>query len=142
MRDDRNADRGPAMAEMSPGTALRQLKQAHAGLKKARQLMKQARDNPRIVPAVLGAGWESLAGAPADGRDSPGRGRRGGDDPAALGPAVRDLPPGPPPPAAAKARASRTMTRTRPGRRQRHRLKAEFWHRFPAPRSLSPPEFS
>jgi hypothetical protein len=51
------------MAEMSPGTALRQLKQAHAGLKKARQLMKQARDNPRIGPTVLGAGWESLQAA-------------------------------------------------------------------------------
>src|SRR4051794_7188834 len=48
------------MAEMSPGTALRQLRQAHAGLKKARQLMKQARENPRIAPAVLDAGWESL----------------------------------------------------------------------------------
>jgi hypothetical protein len=51
------------MAEMSPGTALRQLKQAHAGLKKARQLMKQARENPRIAPKVLGAGWESLQAA-------------------------------------------------------------------------------
>ena len=48
------------MAEMSPGTALRQLKQAHAGLKKARQLMKQARENPRIGPSVLDACWESL----------------------------------------------------------------------------------
>jgi hypothetical protein len=48
------------MAEMSPGTALRQLRQAHAGLKKARQLMKQARENPRIPPAVFDAGWESL----------------------------------------------------------------------------------
>jgi hypothetical protein len=48
------------MAEMSSGTALRQLQQARAGLKKARQLLKQARDNPRMAPTVLDAGWESL----------------------------------------------------------------------------------
>ena len=36
------------MSEMSPGAALRQLRQAHAGLKKARQLMKEARENPRL----------------------------------------------------------------------------------------------
>src|SRR4051794_28146288 len=51
------------MSEMSPGTALRQLKQAHAGLKKARQLMKQARENPGISPKVLAAGWGSLQAA-------------------------------------------------------------------------------
>ena len=34
------------MAEMSSGAALRQLRTAHAGLKKSRQLMKQARENP------------------------------------------------------------------------------------------------
>ena len=51
------------MAEMSPGAALRQLRQAHATLKKARQLMKQARENPRLVPAVLDTGWESLVQA-------------------------------------------------------------------------------
>ena len=48
------------MAEMSSGAALRQLRQAHAGLKKARQLMKQARANPRSVPLVLDTGWDSL----------------------------------------------------------------------------------
>jgi hypothetical protein len=48
------------MAEMSSGAALRQLRVAHAGLKKARQLMKQARENRSLVPAVLDAGWESL----------------------------------------------------------------------------------
>jgi len=45
---------------MSSGAALRQLRAAHAGLKKARQLMKQARENRSLVPAVLDAGWESL----------------------------------------------------------------------------------
>jgi hypothetical protein len=48
------------MAEMSSGAALRQLRAAHAGLKKARQLMKQARENPALVPAVVDTGWESL----------------------------------------------------------------------------------
>ena len=51
------------MAEMSSGAALRQLRAAHAGLKKARQLMKQARENRSVVPAVLDAGWESLSQA-------------------------------------------------------------------------------
>jgi len=51
------------MAEMSSGAALRQLRAAHAGLKKARQVMKQARENRALVPAVLDAGWESLTAA-------------------------------------------------------------------------------
>ncbi len=51
------------MAEMSSGAALRQLQAAHAGLKKARQLLKQARENRALVPAVLDAGWESLSQA-------------------------------------------------------------------------------
>jgi hypothetical protein len=51
------------MAEMRPGTALRQLRVAHAGLKKARQLMKQARENRSLDPAVLHAGWESVVQA-------------------------------------------------------------------------------
>lgn len=51
------------MPEMTPGTALRQLRQAHAGLKKARQLLRQVRENPRIAPKVFDAGWESLAQA-------------------------------------------------------------------------------
>src|SRR4051812_37324364 len=49
------------MAEISPGTALRQLQQAHAGLKKARQALRMARGNPQAAPQVLSAGWESLA---------------------------------------------------------------------------------
>jgi hypothetical protein len=51
------------MKEMSPGTALRQLQQAQAGLKKVRQLLKQARAEGQARPAVLRAGWESLAQA-------------------------------------------------------------------------------
>jgi hypothetical protein len=51
------------MAEMSPGTALRQLRMAHWGLKKARQLMKQARETRSLDPAVLHAGWDSLVEA-------------------------------------------------------------------------------
>jgi hypothetical protein len=51
------------MKEMSPGTALRQLQQAQAGLKKARQLLKQVRGEGQVRPAVLKAGWDSLAQA-------------------------------------------------------------------------------
>src|SRR5262245_16141672 len=46
---------------MSPGTALRQLQRAQGGLKKARQLMKPARDHDRAMPAGFAAGWESLS---------------------------------------------------------------------------------
>jgi hypothetical protein len=48
------------MSEISPGTALRQLQQAHAGLKKARQALRLARGNPQAAPEVLNVGWESL----------------------------------------------------------------------------------
>jgi hypothetical protein len=48
------------MAEMSPGTALRELQKAQAGMKKARELLKQARANPRVADTIFGAGWESL----------------------------------------------------------------------------------
>ena len=51
------------MAEMSSARHCGSFEQAHAGLKKARQLMKQARENPRAVPAVLDTGWESLVQA-------------------------------------------------------------------------------
>ena len=51
------------MKEMSPGTALRQLQQAQAGLKKSRQLLKQTRSEGPSRPAVLRAGWESLVQA-------------------------------------------------------------------------------
>lgn len=49
------------MSEMSSGTALRQLHQAQAGLKKARQAIRMARGNPDRAPSVLKVGWESLA---------------------------------------------------------------------------------
>ncbi len=48
---------------MSSGTALRQLQQAHAGLKKARQVMKLARGRADDNHSVIKAGWESLARA-------------------------------------------------------------------------------
>ncbi len=51
------------MKEMTSGAALRQLQQAQAGLKKARQLMKQARGQSPASPSVLKAGWESLVQA-------------------------------------------------------------------------------
>ena len=51
------------MAEMSPGTALRELQRAQAGMKKTRELLKQARENPRVVDTIFGAGWESLSQA-------------------------------------------------------------------------------
>jgi hypothetical protein len=51
------------MSEMSPGAAQRDLQQAQAGLRKARALLKQARENPRLLPKVFDAGWESLARA-------------------------------------------------------------------------------
>ena len=49
------------MQEMSPGTALRQLQQAQAGLKKARQLLEAGQGRGgRPMTAVFEAGWESL----------------------------------------------------------------------------------
>jgi hypothetical protein len=51
------------MQGMSPGAALRQIQQAHAGLKKARQLLKMGKDNPGAAPKVFEAGWESLTQA-------------------------------------------------------------------------------
>ena len=51
------------MKEMSPGTALRQLQQAQAGLKKARQLLKQTRGGGPPNRPCCEAGWESLAQA-------------------------------------------------------------------------------
>jgi hypothetical protein len=52
------------MVEMSSGTALRQLQQAQAGMKKARQTLRQARAvaaTPEVAQRVLQVGWESLA---------------------------------------------------------------------------------
>jgi hypothetical protein len=51
------------MPGMSPGAALRQIQQAHAGLKESRQLLKMGKDNPGAAPKVFEAGWESLTQA-------------------------------------------------------------------------------
>ncbi len=51
------------MPPMSPGAALRQLQQAQAGLKKARQLLRLAKADPDAANGVLKAGWERLAQA-------------------------------------------------------------------------------
>lgn len=51
------------MAEMTPGTALRQLKQAHANLKKARQALRMARQDPAFGPRAMEAGWDALVQA-------------------------------------------------------------------------------
>ena len=51
------------MPEMSPGTALRQIQQAQAGLKKARQILRLSKGDPNATRHVLKAGWESLANA-------------------------------------------------------------------------------
>jgi len=48
------------MTEMSPGTALRQLQQAQAGMKKARQALRLAKGDPEALRRVLGLGWASL----------------------------------------------------------------------------------
>jgi hypothetical protein len=52
------------MAEMSPGQVLRQLQQAQAGLRKAREALRIARsDGPGSAAQELAltVGWESLA---------------------------------------------------------------------------------
>jgi len=52
------------MAESSPGAVLRQLQQAQAGMKKARQALAQARAGeigPGARHDLLRIGWESLA---------------------------------------------------------------------------------
>jgi hypothetical protein len=51
------------MPEMTSGAALRQLQQAQAGMKKARQALRQAAGNPSAAPQVLKLGWESLVKA-------------------------------------------------------------------------------
>src|SRR5262249_17275818 len=53
----------PNMAEMSPATALRNLQQAQAGMKRARHALQLAREDPDFAPKALRAGWESLAHA-------------------------------------------------------------------------------
>jgi hypothetical protein len=51
------------MAEMSPGAALRELQHAHAGLKKARELLKHGTDGSVGSSRVWAAGWSSLRAA-------------------------------------------------------------------------------
>jgi hypothetical protein len=55
------------MSEMSAGAALRQIQQAYAGLRKARQVIRSARASGRAGPddlhKTLRVGWESLARA-------------------------------------------------------------------------------
>ena len=51
------------MSEMSPGTALRNIQQAHAGLKKARGVLRVAKGDPHASRRVLEAGWAALAQA-------------------------------------------------------------------------------
>lgn len=51
------------MPEMSPGTALRQLQQAQAAMKKARKALlatREAGDRPEFRQQALKVGWESL----------------------------------------------------------------------------------
>ena len=52
------------MPAISPGTALRNLQQAQAGLKKVRQLLRLARESGDVDPVrIMKAGWEGLAKA-------------------------------------------------------------------------------
>src|SRR3954454_18841342 len=51
------------MPEMTSGTALRQLQQAQAGMKKARQALRLAKGDPQAASHLLKLGWESLAQA-------------------------------------------------------------------------------
>jgi hypothetical protein len=51
------------MSEISPGAALRQIQQAQAELKKARQALRLAKGDPQASRGVLKLGWESLAQA-------------------------------------------------------------------------------
>jgi len=53
------------MAAMSPGTALRNLQQAHATLKKIRHLLRLARESEGSVDScrIIRAGWEGLGKA-------------------------------------------------------------------------------
>jgi hypothetical protein len=48
------------MAEMSPKSALRELRAAQAGMRKARQLLTLPREDPRSASRAFAAGWESL----------------------------------------------------------------------------------
>ncbi len=48
------------MAEMSPGTALRELQHAQSALRKARELLRVARSDPDASPRAFKLGWEGL----------------------------------------------------------------------------------
>jgi len=48
------------MSELSSGTALRNLQQAQANMKKVRSLLRAVRENPDRAPMALKAGWDSL----------------------------------------------------------------------------------
>ena len=48
------------MAEMSPGTALRELQRAQSTLRKAREIVRIARNDPEPSPRAFQAGWEGL----------------------------------------------------------------------------------
>jgi hypothetical protein len=51
------------MPNMSPGAALRDLQKAQAGLRRARERVRQAKDYPESLAAAFDAGWESLCQA-------------------------------------------------------------------------------
>jgi hypothetical protein len=51
------------MRGTSPGAALRDLQRAHAGLRKARGLVKVANHDPGSALTAFRAGWESLTQA-------------------------------------------------------------------------------
>src|SRR4051812_30196264 len=51
------------MADSSPGAVLRQLQQAQAVMKKARQALANARGGPADAQGLLRIGWEALARA-------------------------------------------------------------------------------
>jgi hypothetical protein len=51
------------MPEMTTGAALRQLHQAQAGMKKARQAIRLAGPDPDAASRLLKQGWESLVQA-------------------------------------------------------------------------------
>jgi hypothetical protein len=51
------------MPDMTPGTATRNLQQAQAAMRKARQALRLARTGDADPKAVLRVGWQSLAAA-------------------------------------------------------------------------------
>ncbi len=51
------------MPDMSPGATLRNLQQAQAGLRCAREVLKHAKEHPGPMPAAFHVGWEALCQA-------------------------------------------------------------------------------